>query len=57
MQKRKLGKSSLEVSSPGLGCTGKGFSCGPLSGFRRGQKRWLTKALTLVRVASIDAPA
>jgi aryl-alcohol dehydrogenase-like predicted oxidoreductase len=29
MQKRRLGKSNLEVSSLGLGCTGMSFSYGP----------------------------
>src|ERR1700747_2740606 len=29
MQKRKLGKSNLEVSALGLGCTGMSFSYGP----------------------------
>src|SRR5712691_10047296 len=29
MQKRKLGKSNLEVSAPGLGCMGMTFSYGP----------------------------
>ena len=29
MQKRKLGKSNLEVSSIGLGCMGMNFSYGP----------------------------
>lgn len=29
MQKRKLGKSNLEVSAVGLGCMGMNFSYGP----------------------------
>src|SRR5260370_26943017 len=29
MQKRKLGKSNVEVSAVGLGCMGMGFSYGP----------------------------
>ncbi len=29
MERRKLGRSNLEVSAPGLGCMGMSFSYGP----------------------------
>ena len=43
MQKRKLGKSNLEVSALGLGCMGLSFGYGPPT-----EKR---QAITLIRSA------
>ena len=52
MQKRKLGKSGLEVSSIGLGCMGMSFSYGP-PGDRNEMISLLRRAVEPARPSSL----
>src|ERR1700757_2773380 len=59
MQKRKLGKSNLEVSALGLGCMGMSFSFGPPKDIKEITALLHTaveRGITFFRTAQVYAP-
>jgi len=58
MQKRKLGKSNLEVSTLGLGCMGMSFSYGPAADKQEmiGLRAAVERGVTFFDTAEVYGP-